>query len=103
MEIELQQLRDVVNRLFDHIITTRGVGKVELGPNFYWNVPEDELYKMENKPAKLDVGSLEDDWEFVSGLLKKDSDPVAYQLTEAAPLLRRLGEVLGKQLAEKGG
>lgn len=103
MEIELRQVRDVVNKLLDHIIATRGVSKVELGQNFYWNVSEDALYKMEHKPAELDVGSLEDDWEFVSGLLKKDSVPIAYQLTEVAPLLRRIGEVLGKQLAEKGG
>lgn len=102
MEIELRQLRDVINKLFDHIIATRGVSKVELGPNFYWNVPEDDLYKVENKPLELDIGSLEDDWEFVSALLKTD-EPVAYQFTEVAPLLRRIGEVLGKQLAEKGG
>lgn len=96
MEIELQQLRDAVNRLFDHLISTQRVGKVELGKNVYWNLPEDQLYDMEKKPSELDVGSLEDDWEFVSGLLKKDADPVAYQFTEMAPLLRRLGEVLAK-------
>lgn len=102
MEIELRQLRDVVNKLLDHVIATRGVTKVELGKNFYWNIQEDELYKVKNKPTELDIGSLEDDWELVSGLLKADK-PVAYQLTEVAPLLRRIGEVLGKQLAEKGG
>lgn len=97
MEIELQQLRDVVNRLFDHIITNRKVSKVELGANFHWNIMEENgLYNMEKEPTEITVGSLEDDWEFVSGLLKEDTDPVAYQLTEVAPLLRRLGEVLGK-------
>lgn len=104
MEIELQKLRDVVNRLFDHIIVTRDIGKVELDADFYWDIPEEKRYSAtQPQPDDLGVGDLEDDWEFVSSLLKKGSNPVAYQLTEVAPLLRRIGEVLGRQLADKGG
>lgn len=98
MEIQLQQLRDIVNRLFDHLITTKQVDKVELGADLYWDVPEERRYvgSTQPQPDDLDVGDLEDDWEFVSSLLNKDTDPVAYQLTEVAPLLRRVGEVLAK-------
>jgi hypothetical protein len=36
-------------------------------------------------------------------MLEEGATPVTYQLTEVAPLLRRLGEVLGRDLAAKGG
>lgn len=102
MDIDTRELRVVINRLLDHIIETRGIEKVSLDENFYWNVPEEQAYDM-NATIECDVGSLEDEWEFVSSLLDPDSDPVAYQLTEVAPIIRRIGEVLGKQLAGEGG
>ncbi len=103
MEIDVAQLKTVVDRLFHHIIKTRGVRRVELGSDLYWNIPEEELYNVVDRPEELDVGRLSDDWEFISKLINDEAHPVAYQLTEVAPLLRRLGEVLGKQLASRGG
>jgi hypothetical protein len=103
MEIDVVKLKAIVDRLFQHIIETRGVRRVELGSDLYWSIPEEELYNVVDRPEELDIGRLSDDWEFVSKLLNGDADPVAYQLTEVAPLLRRLGEVLGKELATKGG
>ena len=57
---------------------------------------------MELNPGELDVGDLADDWEFVSRLLQEENHPVAYQLTELAPLLAYLGEVLAQDLGERG-
>jgi hypothetical protein len=103
MEIDVVKLRAVVDRLLQHIIETRGVRRVELGSDLYWDIPEEALYNVIDQPESLDVGRLTDDWEFVSALLQEGAEPVAYQLTEVAPLLRRLGEVLGRGLASKGG
>ena len=57
---------------------------------------------MEIDPGELEVGDLADDWEFVSRLLQEENQPVAYQLTELAPLLAYLGEVLARDLSERG-
>lgn len=103
MEIDVVKLRAAVDRLFQHIIETRGVRRVELGSDLYWSMPEEELYNVADRPETLDIGRLSDDWEFISKLLNGETEPVAYQLTEVAPLLRRLGEVLGRELASKGG
>ena len=54
-------------------------------------------------PFWISVGDLADDWEFVSRLLQEANAPVAYQLTELAPLLAYLGEVLARDLGEEGG
>jgi len=36
-------------------------------------------------------------------LLHEGDDPIAYQLTQIAPLIRYIGETLGKDLAKDGG
>lgn len=103
MEIDVVKLKSVIDRLFDHVIKTCGVRRVELGSDLYWDMSEDALYNVVDQPHELDIGRLSDDWELVSNVLEEDATPVAYQLTEVAPLLRRLGEVLGKDLASRGG
>ncbi|MBX3351276.1 MAG: hypothetical protein KF747_21345 [Nitrospira sp.] len=95
IEIEIKQLQMIANKLFDHIIHSRGVQKITLDKNFYWDIPLDELYDVEKRP-ELVMGSLYDDWEFVSDLLDKNSDPVSVSLTELAPLLRHLGGKIGQ-------
>ena len=103
MEIDLLELRAVALRLLNHVIDTCGVTKISLDENFYWTVPADVAFKTDAMPTQLDVGSLADDWEFVSSLLRPDAIPVAYQLTELAPLLAYIGEKLAVELAAKGG
>jgi hypothetical protein len=103
MEIDVVKLKSVIDRLLDHIIKTRGVRRVELGSDLYWDMSEEALYNVVDRPQELDIGRLSDDWELVSKVLEDGAGPVAYQLTEVAPLLRRLGEVLAKDLAAKGG
>ena len=54
-------------------------------------------------PGELEVGNLADDWEFVSSLSQANAPPVAFQLTELAPLLAYVGEALADQLSPRGG
>lgn len=103
MEIDLGELKTIINRLLDHAIDKRGVTSVRLEKNYYWNISEESRYDMAIKVPDFDVGSLVDDWGFVSHLLDKESDPIVYQLTEVAPILRYVGESLGRELAKYGG
>jgi hypothetical protein len=102
-EVDLLELRRVVNRLLDHLIETRGIRAVPLDDRYYWEVPAPDRYRMEVDPGALEVGDLADDWAFVSRLLQEANEPVAYQLTELASLLAYLGEVLARDLGEEGG
>lgn len=103
MEIDLLKLKDVMNLLLDHIVVTRGVQSFEIEQANYWNIPTEEIYDATHQPSALDIGSLIDDWEFLLSLLDKENEPVTYQLTQLAPLIRYLGETLGKDLAKDGG
>jgi len=103
MELDLKALKTVTNRLLDHIIETRGITKVNLEQPYYWDLSPESLYDISQQPKDFDIGSLVDDWEFVSSVLDTHAEPVAYQLTELAPLLRYIGETIGKKLAGEGG
>jgi len=94
-EIKIKQLREIVNKLLNHIENDLGIEKIVLDKNFYWDMDSKQRYDVETTPT-LNMGSLHDDWEFVSSLLEKDSDPVSLSLTELAPLLRYLGEKIGQ-------
>ena len=103
LEIDLVQLKGIIDRLFTHIINTHGVRTIEIEQSNYWNIPSPEIYNSEKPTDELDIGSLSDDWEFLSSLLDADNQPSAYQLTELASLVRYIGERLGMKLAKNGG
>lgn len=99
----LINLKAATNRVLDHIIERCGVETVEIETSFYWDIDPKSRYNMNEDPDRLDVGSLEDDWNFSSSLLSEETQPLANQLTELAPLLLYVGEVLGQRLGKDGG
>ena len=103
MRIELAELKQVVDILFDHIMKTRGVTSCELDADYYWTVLCPEVYDMTEHPKQLGVGSLYEDWEFLSAILEPDNQPLASELTKLAPLLHYLGGRLREDLAQYGG
>jgi hypothetical protein len=94
MRVDLRQVQAILNKIFDQLIEVDGTATVEISGNFYWNLPKSQLCDMATSHESLqpDVGSLSDDWDLLSPILHDDRDPVAYQLSEIAPLLRYLGE-----------
>ncbi|MDF2782531.1 MAG: hypothetical protein K0S96_2336 [Geminicoccaceae bacterium] len=102
-EIDLVKLRAVLNRLLDHIIETRGVRTLALDQECYWEIGAPARYDVGADPGEIEVGNLADDWEFVSRLSQANEPPVAYQLTELAPLLAYVGEALGEKFGPHGG
>ena len=101
MEIDVEELRTVINRLLDHVIKTRGIQRVDLGSDLYWHIDRSEVYDPTQEPSEVDLGSFSDDWEFLKNVREKQ-DIVALQLTEVAPILRRLGEKVSDDLSAKG-
>jgi len=50
-----------------------------------------------------DIGSLQDDWDFIKDIAAGEQEPLANNLVGLSQLLRYLGEVLGDELAKDGG
>ena len=92
VEIEISQLRLVLNRILDHIEHGLGKDRVVLDQDDYWDVANEERYDFGKSPRKFEHGQLGDDWEFLSAILKDKDQAVTLMLMHAAPLLRRIGE-----------
>ena len=104
MKLDIKELQQVVQRLLSHL-ESRGIDEVELPNDLYWAVPESRLFDVASPPEdiRLDIGSLTDDWTFTRALLDEGTQPVAYQLTEVAPIIAALGIWAAEKLAGSGG
>jgi hypothetical protein len=96
LNIEISELRLVVNRILDHIENDLGKARVTLDQDDYWDVADAERYDFTKTPENFEHGQLSDDWEFLSAILKHQDQAFALMLTHATPLLRRIGEQLRK-------
>ena len=96
VEINLSELRLVINRILDHIEHDLGHVSLKLTQDDYWEVADSERYDLTKSPDAYVVGQLHDDWEFLLSILNDKDQAVALMLIHAAPLLRCLGEQVGE-------
>ena len=96
VEINLSDLRLVINRILDHIEHDLGHASLKLTKDDYWEVPDSERYDLTKSPDGYVIGQLHDDWEFLSSILNDKDQAVALMLIHIAPLLRCIGEQVGQ-------
>jgi hypothetical protein len=97
-ELDLRQLKQVIDDIFDHMHNDLGIEKVSIADeqDFYWDVPSNKIRDVKADQPQLDVGRLTDDWEFLAPILKDKNQALAIMLIHVAPLLRRIGEDVGQ-------
>lgn len=97
-EIDIIRLKRTVDAIFNHLLNDVGVTRVKLtkDADFYWEVPCEHLYAVQQDQPKLDIGRLSDDWEFLSAILKDKQQAVGLMFTHVAPILRYIGEKIGR-------
>jgi hypothetical protein len=100
--VDVARLRDAINVLFDHVLTTCGITEVAIDEPLYWAVLSDEARVMNAVPSAPGVGNLNDDLDFVLAVLAPDAEPAALTLTEVAPLLAYIGEAVSFKIAPQG-
>lgn len=91
MQIEVQQLRAVTEKLLSHL-EDRKVEFVEIPTDYYWNIPCEQLHDPYQQPTELDMGQLTDDWKELQKLLTTEGQPLTYHLVWLAAILRAIGE-----------
>ena len=95
MKIQLAELRQATNVLFDHLEKT-GRTEIEVTEDFYWSIPEKHLYSVYTAPPESDLtmGQLSDDWKELTKIAAGQSPPLAYALVWLSSLLRFVGTKL---------
>lgn len=96
VEINIQSLRAIINQIFDHIEHDLDRKRLNLEHDDYWDLLDSERYDLTTEPSGHGVGQLSDDWQFLSTVLNNKDQAIAYMLVHAAPLLRCIGESVGK-------
>ncbi|MBW8830350.1 MAG: hypothetical protein JF606_13110 [Burkholderiales bacterium] len=96
VEINISELRLVINRILDHIEHDLGHASVKLNQDDYWDAADAERYDFTKSPGNFEHGQLHDDWEFLSSIIKDKDQAVAFMLIHVAPLLRCIGEEVGQ-------
>jgi hypothetical protein len=74
------------------LITARGHSTLDIREDYFWHIPRDERYRLEEDPDSFTVGRLKDSYEFVERIARGDSDPIPFGLVWLADLLREIGE-----------
>jgi len=95
--IDVAKIKESINALLDLVIES-GITNFELEDRYYWEVETTQRYNMQNKPGPLILGDLFDDLEFVDAVLSRKEGAVPYTLTQAAPLLMYIGELVSDRL-----
>ena len=94
--IKIRDLKLIVDAILTHITDDLGKDEIELTRDFYWEIPEDRLYLLEEDPSGFTMGNLLDDLEFLKPLLSDREQAVSLMLSHVAPLLRYIALKVGQ-------
>lgn len=95
-EISIEDLKNSIDVILDHITNDLGINKIELDQDFYWQIPEDSLHLLDQKPENLTMGSLIDDRDFLQTVLSDKECGLSLMLLHVAPLLRYVALKVGQ-------
>lgn len=93
MEIDLSELRQIADRLFDHL-KQNGHLTVTVEHDYYWDVPKSSRYDAYHPPSDHTLGQLSDDLSELRKITNGNSEPLSYALVWLGSMLRAVGEEL---------
>jgi hypothetical protein len=91
MRIAIADVRRICELLLTHLEQS-GRGSIDLTNDFYWNIPQEQLYRPYEEPDVTDVGQLSDDWAELQAILRGQKEPLGYALVWLSSILRAIGE-----------
>jgi hypothetical protein len=89
--ISLADLRRAFDILSTHVVETVG-DDVNLAEDYFWSIPADQLYSVEEKPTELTIGQLSESLGNVQALLENPENVTSYTLVWIADIIRALGQ-----------
>ncbi|MEU1824141.1 hypothetical protein ABZ502_17145 [Streptomyces abikoensis] len=91
LQIPLDQLRKAFDAALRHVEASAG-HTVALGNDYFWSVPDDELYDVLNEPKALTIGQLSESWQHLEDLLAHQDGVLGYHLVWLADIIRAIGQ-----------
>ena len=88
-EIDGEQLKRACDVLIDHVVATGG--SIRLTEDYFWAVPTDQRFRVDQKPGELTIGQLTECWSNVESMLA-DGSTIGYGLVWLGEVLKAIGE-----------
>lgn len=88
MKISADELQRVIQILAENLSRQP---EINVGEDYYWEIPESARYNPYKKPDELTLGQLSDDWSELRKLLTQDRQPVGLDFVWLASILRKIG------------
>ena len=92
MNVDVEELRHIGNKLFDHI-ERNGVRSCSVEHDYYWVVPLTSRYDVYRQPPEMETGQLSADLANLRELDCPGAPTVGYGFVWLAALLREIGEL----------
>ncbi|MFD6356871.1 hypothetical protein [Nocardia tengchongensis] len=92
LHVPLAELRRSFNLLLDHVEAATEGDVVRLDEDYFWSIPQDELYDVNSVPSNLTVGQLSWSWQHLTDLLADPDQAIGYHLVWLAEVLRAIGQ-----------
>ena len=88
MKISINEIEKIALLLLSKLRESKG-NEIELKNDYYWDIPEDELYNPYEEPKDITLGQLSHDVEELIRLVQSD-DAIAYDLNRLASIFKAL-------------
>ncbi|MFE4461918.1 hypothetical protein ACFROC_31590 [Nocardia tengchongensis] len=92
LDVSLAELRRSFNLLLDHVEATTEGDIIRLDEDYFWSIPQDELYAVDSVPSNLTMGQLSWSWQHLTDLLADPDQAIGYHLVWLAEVLRAIGQ-----------
>ena len=85
--VPLSDLAKAIQIVFDSF-KTAGTPDLTIENDYFWDVPETEIFELGTMPTHLTLGQVSDSWEFLQHATERDEVQVAQTLIWIADILR---------------
>ncbi|MVU77101.1 hypothetical protein GPX89_07550 [Nocardia sp. ET3-3] len=92
LDVSLTELRRAFNLLLDHVEAATEGDVVRLDEDYFWSIPQDELYVVDRVPSNLTIGQLSWSWQHLTDLLADADQAIGHHLVWLAEVLRAVGQ-----------
>jgi hypothetical protein len=91
LTVSLTELRRAFEFAVAHVVETVG-DEINLAEDYFWSVPVDQIYNVEEEPTELTIGQLSESWGNVQELLENPENVTSYTLVWIADVIRSMGQ-----------
>jgi hypothetical protein len=90
MKIKIIELKEIIDNIIERLKDVFGDEIIIENEDYYWVIPEDEIFNPYEKPKLDSLGQITDDWEDLRRLIDKKDIPLSNDLILLGSILQAI-------------